>query len=75
MVSLRLLIAAAALLLAADPAAAYIGPGAGLTAIGAGLAVLGGLFLLAVGFIWYPVKRLARGLRGAETGDEPETQG
>jgi len=36
----------------------YIGPGVGLTVIGAALALLAGIFLLIVGFIWYPVKRL-----------------
>lgn len=42
------------------PAHAYIGPGAGLGAIGTVLAVIGALFLLVVGFVWYPVKRLLR---------------
>lgn len=39
---------------------AYIGPGAGLSAIGTFLAVIGGLLLLIVGFVWYPVKRMLR---------------
>ncbi|MBV1915447.1 MAG: hypothetical protein KUG72_08675 [Pseudomonadales bacterium] len=40
---------------------AYIGPGAGLTAIGSVLAFIGTIFLLIVGFAWYPVKRLLKG--------------
>lgn len=43
------------------PAMAYIGPGAGLSAIGSVFAFLGVIFLLIVGFIWYPIKRLFRG--------------
>ena len=38
----------------------YIGPGTGLTAIGAALALLTCIFLMIVGFIWYPIKRLLR---------------
>jgi hypothetical protein len=53
------------------PAAAYIGPGAGLTAIGTALAVLGALLLLAVGFVWYPLKRLSRALRGRQAAAQP----
>lgn len=39
---------------------AYVGPGAGLSAIGTLVALIGAAFLLIVGFIWYPVKRLLR---------------
>lgn len=53
--------------IAATPAAAYIGPGAGIGAIGTVLAVIGGLFLMIVGFIWYPVKRLIRRLRKTDS--------
>ena len=44
-----------------NSALAYIGPGAGLSVIGTVLAVIGALFLLILGFIWYPIKRLLRG--------------
>lgn len=44
-----------------NSALAYIGPGAGLTAIGTVVAVIGAIFLMVVGFIWYPVKRVLRG--------------
>lgn len=40
---------------------AYVGPGAGLSAIGSILAFLGAIFLLIVGFFWYPVKRFIKG--------------
>lgn len=40
---------------------AYIGPGAGLGAVGALAALLGAGLLIAVGFVWYPARRLWRG--------------
>ena len=49
-----------ATLFLATNAYAYIGPGAGLSAIGSALALLGAIFLMLVGFVWYPVKRLMR---------------
>ncbi len=59
-------------------AAAYIGPGAGLSAIGTAVAVVGAFFLLILGFIWYPVKRLLRrkqstdpATSGGQSGDSP----
>ena len=42
-------------------ALAYVGPGVGVGAIMATLAVLLGVILLAVGFLWYPIKRVLRG--------------
>jgi uncharacterized membrane protein len=39
---------------------AYIGPGAGLSAIGALLALVATVAVAIFGFIWYPIKRLAR---------------
>jgi hypothetical protein len=64
--ALRALVAGMVLaVVVAGPAAAYVGPGAGLSAIGAILAVVATLFLAAVGFIWYPVKRLLRKRRPA----------
>ncbi len=47
-------------------AQAYVGPGAGLSAIGSILAFLGALFLLIVGFLWYPIKRLLKGKKQKE---------
>ena len=42
---------------------AYVGPGAGLSAIGSLLALIGAAALIAVGFVWYPLKRLLRARR------------
>jgi hypothetical protein len=50
----------AILMLLPHPAAAYVGPGAGLTAIGTVIAFFAAIVLAAVGFVWYPVKRLLR---------------
>jgi hypothetical protein len=44
-------------------AQAYSGPGVGLGAIGVVLGIVGSVFLMTVSLIWYPVKRLIRGLR------------
>lgn len=43
-----------------SPAFAYIGPGAGLGAIAVTIALVLGVFLLVVGLVWYPLKRLMR---------------
>lgn len=43
------------------PALAYIGPGAGLGAIAVTIALVMGVMLLAVGLIWYPLKRMLKG--------------
>lgn len=50
-------------LLLGTPAQAYIGPGAGLGAISLTIALLVGAAFLIVGFVWYPLKRLMRGLK------------
>lgn len=39
---------------------AYVGPGTGLSAIGSIIAFIGTVFLLLVGFLWYPIKRLIK---------------
>ncbi len=46
------------LMLAPTSAFAYIGPGAGLGALATFVAIVLGFFLLVVGFIWYPLKRM-----------------
>lgn len=48
-----------------DHALAYIGPGAGLGSIAIAIALLLGVLFLAIGLVWYPLKRLLR----ARTGD------
>lgn len=46
-------------------ALAYTGPGAGISALGSMLALLAAIGFALVGFVWYPVKRLIKGLRKA----------
>ena len=58
-----------------EPILAYIGPGAGLGSLGALAALAGAVFLIVVGFIWYPAKRIIRRLkarRAARQADETE---
>ena len=44
------------------PAFAYFGPGSGISALGSFFSVLAALLLGIIGFIWYPLKRIARAL-------------
>ena len=60
-------------LLAPNLAHAYVGPGAGLSAIGAVLAFIGATLLLIVGFVWYPIKRLLKRLKGNRSQPESRT--
>lgn len=53
---------------------AYIGPGAGLTAIGSIIAFVAAILLMAVGFLWYPIKRFIKGKRDDSNQDEPLTE-
>jgi uncharacterized membrane protein len=41
-------------------ASAYIGPGLASGTVAAVLGILAGIFMLIVGVIWYPIKRLYR---------------
>lgn len=68
-------VAGAAILPALAPslAQAYVGPGVGLSALGSVLAFIGAVFLLIVGFLWYPIKRLLR--RGSKPGAEETAVG
>lgn len=52
------------LLLASAPAAAYLSPGSGLGALSVLLGSIGVVFLVIVGFFWYPIKRTMTRLRG-----------
>ena len=52
------------LLTVATPAQAYVGPGAGLAAIGAFLALIASVVVALVAFIWFPIRRLLRKMRG-----------
>ena len=55
--------------LAPSSAMAYIGPGGGLSALGALLAVVLAVILAIFGFVWYPIKRLYRKLKGPKQQD------
>lgn len=62
---------------ASNAADAYVGPGLGVGLLGAILGVLAGLFLGAVGVVWYPLKRLLRRRKRPERAarDLPEQSG
>ena len=45
---------------------AYVGPGVGAGTIAVVLGILSSIFLAFVGIIWYPIKRLIRGIRGTK---------
>lgn len=53
---------------------AYIGPGAGLGAVGALAALLGAALLIAVGFVWYPARRLWRGWKARRAARQSATE-
>jgi hypothetical protein len=57
------LLTVAAELAHAAVADAYIGPGAGLSVVGTAVAFVGALVFAIVGFVWYPLKRLAAAVR------------
>jgi hypothetical protein len=44
-------------------ALAYVGPGLGAGTLAAVLGVLGGILMLIVGVVWYPLKRVMRRFR------------
>ena len=69
----KMLLTAAMILALATPAWAYVGPGAGLTVIGAALAFIAAIVLVILGFVWYPIKRLARAVaaRRAKAAEAP----
>lgn len=66
-------LALAALLASPAPALAYGGPGSVITGIGALLAVVATLFAALFGFVWFPLKRLYRKVRGGpdDAGEMP----
>lgn len=49
------------------PAFAYIGPGSGLSVVGTIIALIGALFMMIVGFFWYPIKRMLNKKQNADT--------
>lgn len=46
-----------------NDALAYVGPGLGAGALAAVLGVVGGILMLVVGVLWYPIKRVVRRFR------------
>lgn len=66
------LILLTALICAPALAQAYIGPGVGVGAIGAALGVMGAIILALFAVIYYPIKRLLKGVRAARS-KAPET--
>ena len=44
-------------------ALAYVGPGLGAGTLAAVLGVVGGILMLIVGVVWYPLKRVVRRFR------------
>jgi hypothetical protein len=65
--------AAAFGLLVPTAAAAYGGPGSVITGIGAFLAALAAVAAAVLGFLWFPLKKLIRKLRGDPAGSEAES--
>jgi preprotein translocase subunit SecF len=51
------------MIISATPAQAYIGPGAGAGTIAVVLGVLASIFFAFVAILWYPLKRLIKGLK------------
>lgn len=62
--ALGLLILASAALLVPESARAYGGPGSIVSGIGAFLAALAAVVAAIFGFLWFPLKKLYRKLRG-----------
>ena len=60
MLALRRILAVTLLVVTPGVVHAYIGPGVGLSAIGSVISLIVAAFLLVVGFLWYPFKRLLR---------------
>lgn len=52
------------------PLEAYGGPGSIVSGIGALIAVVAAVLAAAFGFVWFPLKRLYRYLRGADPEEE-----
>lgn len=59
-------------LLVPTAATAYGGPGSVITGIGAFLAALAAVAAAVLGFLWFPLKKLIRKVRGDPPGPEAE---
>lgn len=65
-VALAFVIGVMAVVLTSTPAGAYGGPGSVITGIGALLAVVAALIASIFGFLWFPLKRFVRKVRGSQ---------
>ncbi|TSA40716.1 MAG: hypothetical protein D4R63_05260 [Methylococcaceae bacterium] len=45
-------------------ASAYIGPGLGAGALASVVGILAGFFMLIIGVVWYPIKRVIKYFKG-----------
>ena len=68
------LLLVALLTLTASPSLAYIGTGAGVWASVVTVAVIGGAFLLLLGLVWFPLKRILKSRKGADTASDRASQ-
>lgn len=69
---LILLALGVSLIVTPAPAFAYGGPGSVVTGIGALLAALAAIGAAIFGFLWFPLKRLAKRFRSEDEDDEVE---
>lgn len=72
---MQLIFLALALVMVSTVAQAYVGPGLGLGAIGMLLAVVFSAILAVVGIIWYPLKRLLRSRKKADSASTAPASG
>ena len=63
-VRLSTMLALASVLLAPSSVEAYLGPGGVVSGIGAFIALVEAFVASVFGFVWFPLKRLFRNLRG-----------
>jgi len=62
---LKLILSIFAVVIMANPAAAYVGPGAGLTMLGALWAVIAAVALVLVGIVIWPIRLYLRRRKAA----------
>lgn len=65
----------AALVLAASPAAAYIGPGAGAGTIAVVLGIAASVIMAFFAILWYPMKRIMKKRKAAKAQEAGSADG
>lgn len=70
MTSIARVLVAAAIAVAAAPAAAYIGPGSGISLLGGIWSVLVGIVLALAAILFWPIRLMIRRIRGRKAGPE-----